>query len=180
GAHAVAVVPAGETFDRAAGFVARGGRHWCTQRGAARRRRRSRIHAVVLYFAAVATVVIAANPYEAELCRKALGETGLQVQVAEGGDGLLDLIVSARPLAVVIADGLFCGDMQDLLREVREKHSNMPVFLIAERGGDVPDEAAANWLGARRLFFRPVEVEKFADAVEKLAVEAELASEVAE
>src|SRR5437016_2607853 len=97
-AHAVAVVPAGETVDRAAGFVARGGRHWSTQRGAARRRRRSRIHAVVLYFAAVATVVIAANPYEAELCRKALGETGLQVQVAEGGDGLLDLIVSARPL----------------------------------------------------------------------------------
>ena len=136
----------------------------------------------MLYFAPVATVVIAANPYEGELCKKALGETGLQVEVAEGGDGLLELIAAQRrpPLAVVISDGLFCGDMQDLLREVREKHPQLPVFLIAERGGDVPDEAAATWLGARKLFFRPVDVERFADAVEKLAVEAELASEVSE
>jgi hypothetical protein len=130
----------------------------------------------------VATVVIAANPYEAELCKKALAETGLSVEVAEGGDGLIDLIAAqpSPPLAVVIADGLFNGEMQDLLREVRDKYPGMPVFLIAERGGDVPDEAAATWLGARRLFFRPVEVEKFADAVEKLAVEAELAGEVSE
>jgi hypothetical protein len=130
----------------------------------------------------VATVVIAANPYEAELCKKALADTGLSVEVAEGGDGLVNLIAAqaAPPLAVVIADGLFNGELQDLLREVRDKYPSMPVFLIAERGGDVPDEAAATWLGARRLFFRPVEVEKFADAVEKLAVEAELAGEVSE
>jgi hypothetical protein len=130
----------------------------------------------------VSSVVIAANPYEAELCRKALAETGLSVFVAEGGDGLLDQIAKlpSPPLAVVIADGLFCGEMQDLLRDVHDKYAHMPVFLIAERGGDIPDEASAAWLGARRLFFRPVEVEKFADAVEKLAVEAELAGEVSD
>jgi hypothetical protein len=126
------------------------------------------------------TVVIAANPYEAELCRRALSETGLKIEIAEGGDGLLEMVAEQKPLAVVIADGLFCGDMQDLLREVREKHPQTPVFLVGERGGDVPDEAAATWLGARRLFFRPIEVEAFADAVEKIAVEAELASEVSE
>src|SRR4051794_5775839 len=90
------------------------------------------------------------------------------------------MVETQKPLTVVIADGLFCGDMQDLLREVREKYPQTPVFLITERGGDVPDEAAATWLGARRLFFRPIDVEVFADAIEKIAVEAELASEVSE
>ncbi len=125
------------------------------------------------------TVVIAANPYEAEMCRRALGDTGLRVEVAEGGEGLLELIDASKPLAAVVADGLFCADMRELVQSVRERFPQLPVFLIGDPAGDVPDEAAAHWLGARRLFHRPVEVEAFADAVEKLAVEAELASEVA-
>jgi Domain of unknown function (DUF4388)/DnaJ domain len=126
------------------------------------------------------TVVIAANPYEAELCRRALAETGLHVEVAEGGDGLMELLEARKPLAVVIADGLFCADMRELAQSVRTRHPQLPLFVIGDRGGDLPDAPSGNWLGARRIFFRPVDVEGFADAVEKIAVEAELASEVAE
>jgi len=55
----------------------------------------------------VATVVIAANPYEAELCRKAWRRPACRLQVAEGGEGLVEMVATLRPLAVVIADGLF-------------------------------------------------------------------------
>jgi hypothetical protein len=124
-------------------------------------------------------VVIAANPYEAELCRRALADTGLRVEVAEGGDGALEMVSSLLPIVLVVCDGLFCAEARELLQRARETHPALPLFFVGDREGDVGHDHAAA-LGARRVFLRPIEIDAFADAVEKLAVEAELASEVAE
>jgi hypothetical protein len=126
------------------------------------------------------SVVIAANPYEAELCRRALVETGLRVVVAEGGEGVLELIGAEPPLVLVIALGLFGVEPLELLREARLKAATLPIFLIGDRDGEVPDEDAAALVGATRLFLRPIDSEALADAIEKRAVEAEVADEVAE
>src|SRR5262245_20455815 len=89
------------------------------------------------------SVVIAANPYEAELCRRALAETGLRVSIAEGGDGALDLIAAEKPLLVVVADALFCGDPKEILAALHKAHPTLPVFLLADREGEIPDEITA-------------------------------------
>ena len=56
----------------------------------------------------------------------------------------------------------------------------LPIFLIGDRDGELPDEDAAARVGATRLFLRPIDVDALADAIEKRAVEAEVAEDVAE
>jgi len=72
--------------------------------------------------------------------RKALAETGLQVQVAEGGEGLVGNGGDLRPLSVVIAAVFFCGECRICCARCARNFPDAG-FLIAERGGDVPDEA---------------------------------------
>jgi hypothetical protein len=124
------------------------------------------------------SVVIAANPYEAELCRRALVETGLRV--VEAGDNVLELVESERPLVLVLALGLYGVDPLELLSQARARFPSLPIFLVGDREGEVRDEDAAAKLGATRLFLRPVDSDALADAIEKRAVEAELAEEVSE
>lgn len=126
------------------------------------------------------SVVIAANPYEAELCRRALVDTGLQVLVADGGEGALEMVRDAHPLVLVVAMGLFTVDPLDLVRDVRVADYKLPIFLLGDREGEVRDEDAAARLGVTRLFLRPIEIEALADAIEKRAVEAEIHDEVSE
>ncbi len=126
------------------------------------------------------SVVIAANPYEAELCRRALVDTGLQVLVADGGEGALEMVLKTRPLVLVVALGLLDVDSLDLVRDVRIGDSKLPIFLLGDREGEVRDEDAAARLGATRLFLRPIEIDALADAIEKRAVEAEIHDEVSE
>lgn len=126
------------------------------------------------------SVVIAANPYEAELCRRALVETGLRVVVAEGGDGALEAVRAEKPIVLVIALGIFGVEPLELLRQARAELPKLPIFLIADRDGELPDEDAAARVGATRLFLRPIDVDALADAIEKRAVEAEVAEDVAE
>jgi hypothetical protein len=125
-------------------------------------------------------VLIAANPYEGALCQKALADIGLRIEMADSIEGALKQIGEARPVAIIIADGWYDGDARELLVEVRSRDAQQPIFLIEDRGSDIADEAAAVRRGATRLFLRPIEGEALADAVEKLAVEAELAGEVDE
>lgn len=122
------------------------------------------------------SVVIAANPYEAELCRRALLETGLRLWVAEEGEGALELVRAERPLALVVGLGLFASDSLALVRAARTEQPSLPIFVLGDRQG-LPEEEAR---GITRLFARPLEVEALADAIERRAVEAELAAEVAE
>ncbi|MGZ3407459.1 MAG: DUF4388 domain-containing protein, partial [Polyangia bacterium] len=126
------------------------------------------------------SIVIAANPYEAELCRRALVETGLRVVVAEGGEGALEAVLAEKPLVLVIGLGIFGVDPLVLLRKVRDEQPKLAIFLLADRDGELPDEDAAARVGATRLFLRPIEVDALADAIEKRAVEAEVAEDVAE
>ena len=126
------------------------------------------------------SIVIAANPYEAEMCRRALVETGLRVVVAEGGEGALEAVRAEKPLVLVIALGIFGVEPLELLRATRAELPALPVFLIGDRDGELPDEDAAAKVGATRLFLRPIDVDALADAIEKRAVEAEVAEDVAE
>ncbi|HZS37880.1 MAG TPA: DUF4388 domain-containing protein [Polyangia bacterium] len=123
-------------------------------------------------------VVIAANPYEGELCRRALADTGLEVQLAEDRGHARELVQSARPLVVVIAAGWYHADALELIPELRELARDVPIFLLGDRDGAINDENAAAKVGANRLFLRPIEVDALADAIEKLAVEDELHGEV--
>jgi DNA-binding response OmpR family regulator len=125
------------------------------------------------------SVLIAANPYESELVRRALVETGLHVVLAEGGEGTLPLLEAERPLVLVVALGLFDVDACELVRAARAADPQLTILLIADRDGEIADEAAAERLGATRLFWRPVDGEVLADAIEKRAVEAEQVSEFA-
>ncbi|HEX9103452.1 MAG TPA: hypothetical protein VF997_14670, partial [Polyangia bacterium] len=125
------------------------------------------------------SIVIAANPYEAELCRRALVETGLRVVVAEGGEGALDAVRAEKPLVLVIALGIFGVEPLALLAEARAAEPKLPIFLLGDRDGELRDEDAAARVGATRLFLRPIDVDALADAIEKRAVEAEVAEDVA-
>jgi ActR/RegA family two-component response regulator len=126
------------------------------------------------------SVVIAANPYEAELCRRALVETGLQVLIADGGEGALDRVREVEPLVLVVALGIFHCDPLELVVQARAQHPALPIFLLADREGEVPDEEKAAQLGATRLFLRPIDIDALADAIEKRAVEAEIHDELSE
>ncbi|MCA1663896.1 MAG: hypothetical protein LC659_06470, partial [Myxococcales bacterium] len=126
------------------------------------------------------SVIIAANPYEAELCRRALVETGLRVVVAEGGEGALEAVRAEEPLVLVIALGIFGVEPLELLRQARAELPKLPIFLLGDRDGELSNEDAAARIGASRLFLRPIDIDALADAVEKRAVEAEVAEDVAE
>ncbi|HEY2744483.1 MAG TPA: DUF4388 domain-containing protein [Polyangia bacterium] len=126
------------------------------------------------------SIVIAANPYEAELCRRALVETGLRVVVAEGGEGALEVVRAEKPLVLVIALGLIGVEPLELLQAARVDMPQLPIFLIGDRDGELPDEDTAARVGATRLFLRPIDSDALADAIEKRAVEAEVAEDVAE
>lgn len=123
--------------------------------------------------ASAPSVLIAANPYEGELCKRALAELGLEVELADSVEGALAQLAAGLPLVVVIADGWFGGDARELLVEVRAGWNALPIFLVADRDGDIADEAAAIRRGASRLFFRPIDAESLAIAIERVAVEAE-------
>jgi ActR/RegA family two-component response regulator len=125
------------------------------------------------------SVVIAANPYEAEMCRRALVETGLRVVFADDTEGALLAVREEKPLVLVLALGILGGDALELVHTARGEQPALAIFLVADREGQVPDEDAAVRLGATRLFLRPIDIESLADAIEKRAVEAEVAGEVA-
>jgi hypothetical protein len=124
------------------------------------------------------SVLIAANPYEGELCKKALAEIGVPVELADSQAGALASAAARLPLVVIIADGWYDGDARELLVELRAAYAQLPLFLIEDRSSDIADEASAIRRGATRLFLRPIDAQALADAVEKLAVQAELATEV--
>jgi DNA-binding NarL/FixJ family response regulator len=126
------------------------------------------------------SVVIAANPYEAEMCRKALAPTGLDVQLADDTEHAIKLLSHARPLVIVVAAGWVHGEPRELIAQVRAIEQKVPLFLVSDRDGEFPDEDQAVRAGATRLFLRPVEVEALADAIEKVAVENELHNEVSD
>ena len=129
------------------------------------------------------SVVIVASPYEAELCRRALVETGLRVVVVDAPDdehGVIAIVRSERPLVLVVGLGLFGVEAVELVRSARAEQPALAIFLLGDREGQPSDEDQAVALGATRLFLRPIEVEALADAIEKRAVEAEVAGEVAE
>jgi hypothetical protein len=123
-------------------------------------------------------VLIAANPYEAELCKKALVDVGVPVDNCDGIPSTVLRVRGGEVLVVIIADGWHEADARELLVEVRSSDDRVPIFLLADRNGDIIDEDAAIRRGASRLFLRPIDTAALADAVEKLAVEAELAGEV--
>lgn|GEM_PF-3581064 len=126
------------------------------------------------------TVLIAANPYEAELCRKALRDVGVPVESTDSIEGAMDRISAGGILVVVIGDGWADADARELLVEVRAHHGQLPIFFFGDRDGDIRDEDAAIRRGASRLFLRPIDPQNIADSIEKLAVEAELAGEISD
>jgi len=126
------------------------------------------------------SILIAANPYEGALCKKALADIGLTIEMVDSIEGAVRAVERERPVAVIVADGWYDGDARELLVEVRSRDAQLPIFLVEDRGSDIADEEAAIRRGATRLFLRPIEAEALGDAVEKLAVEAELAGEVGE
>ena len=90
------------------------------------------------------------------------------------------LVRAEKPLVLVIALGIFGIDPLELLRAARAEQPALPIFLIGDRDGELPDEDTAARVGATRLFLRPIDVDALADAIEKRAVEAEVAEDVAE
>ena len=126
------------------------------------------------------TVLIAANPYEAELCRKALRDVGVPVESCDSIESGMARIAEGGVLVVVIGDGWADAEARELLVEVRAHHAQLPIFFFGDRDGDIRDEDAAIRRGASRLFLRPIDPQGIADAIEKLAVEAELAGEISD
>ena len=80
----------------------------------------------------------------------ALGETGLRVVVAEGGEGALDVVRAEKPLVLVIALGIFGIEPLELLQAARVDMPGLPIFLIGDRDGALPDEDTAARAWARR------------------------------
>ncbi len=113
-------------------------------------------------------VLIIANPYEGEMCRRALGDIGVRLEVAEGGEGARELLDGDKPLVIVVADGLFSEDAKELCYVARQRFADVPIFLLADREGIAG-------VTVQRTFLRPVATEELAHAVEKLAVAAETA-----
>lgn len=114
------------------------------------------------------------------MCRRALVETGLRVVFADDSEGALLAVREEKPLVLVVALGILGSDPLEVVRIVRAEQPALSIFLVADRDGPAPDEDAAVRLGATRLFLRPIDIESLADAIEKRAVEAEVAGEVAE
>ena len=85
-----------------------------------------------------------------------------------------------NPLVLVLALGIFGVEPLELLRQARAELPKLPIFLLGDRDGELPDEDAAARVGATRLFLRPIDINALADAIEKRAVEAEVAEDVAE
>ena len=85
-----------------------------------------------------------------------------------------------KPLVLVIALGIFGIEPLELLQAARVDLPALPIFLIGDRDGELPDEDTAARVGATRLFLRPIDANALADAIEKRAVEAEVAEDVAE
>ena len=81
---------------------------------------------------------------------------------------------------MVIALGIFGVEPLELLRAVRAEQPKLPIFLLGDRDGALPDEDAAARVGASRLFLRPIDADALADAIEKRAVEVEVGQDVAE
>jgi DNA-binding response OmpR family regulator len=129
--------------------------------------------------ARLSTVVILANPYEGELCRRALAETGLEIVLSEGADGVEEELAKDRPLALVLAFGVLHADSRALLEGARRRHPTLPIFLLCDRGGEVADVVSARTMGASGLFTRPIDAAALADSIERLAVAAELSGDVA-
>ena len=111
-------------------------------------------------------VLIVANPYEAELCRKALVPAGISVSISDGGEDLLEELAGDK-LAVVIASGLYMADADEVVRIVQKVAPDVPLLLIAE------DEHDLSEIAGRQRFCRPVDLDEFAHAIERLAVELE-------
>lgn len=108
--------------------------------------------------AAVSTVLIAANPYEAEMLRRAVEEAGYRAAVADGGDGALELLDRERPQAVILAPNLIAVDGLELLDAMRARSGRaLPVILIEDDGGPLatPDRARAR--GADWVLLRPID-----------------------
>lgn len=111
-------------------------------------------------------VLIVANPYEAELCKKALAPTGIDVAITDGGDDLPQLL-PGKKLAVVVASGLYLSEADDVIRSVQSSAPEVPVLLLAD------DEHELSGIQVRQRFFRPVDAEELAHAIERIAVELE-------
>lgn len=119
-------------------------------------------------------VLIAANPYEEKLVRRALDLTGLRVEGADGVDGLRARIAAERPLVVVAAEGWMGAELDEVLAAVDGVGEAAPPLFVVAAAASGRESA-----GRVRVFVRPVDVDALADAIEKLAVEAERARDAA-
>jgi DNA-binding NarL/FixJ family response regulator len=125
-------------------------------------------------------ILLVTTPYDGECCQEALRDGGLRVVASENAEATLDLLDRETPLLVLLALGLLGVDAIELLGLIRRRYPTLPVFLLADRDGQVPDEDTAIRLGAQRLFLRPMDGTALAAAIEKVALEAELSIEIGE
>jgi hypothetical protein len=115
-------------------------------------------------------VLIAANPYEEKLVRRALELTGLRIEGADGVEGLRARVAAERPLVVVAAEGWMAAELDEVLAAVAAMGDGAPpLFVVADL------TSGRESAGRVRVFVRPIDAEEIADAIEKLAVEAEQA-----
>src|SRR5579871_220560 len=99
------------------------------------------------------TVLIVANPYEAERMRRAVEESGFRAAVAEQGDDAPSVLAELRRSSaqvVVLASNLMAVGWSELLQAVRGT-SRAPVLLIDDGG------ATAAARGVERILRRPID-----------------------
>jgi hypothetical protein len=104
------------------------------------------------------TVLIVANPYEAERIRRAVEEGSLRAVVADGGEGWQEAYQKESPSVVVLATKLHDADTEEILTALKA-HDEMrvPVILIEDPGGPLSAPAVARVHGADILLLRPID-----------------------
>ncbi len=121
-------------------------------------------------------IIVATNPYEGEICRRAFAEIGLDVVLAENGEGAVALVNARRPLAVVVGTGLVSIEARALIEALEQAAPGLVVFLVVDASEYSSGELGSGW-GATRIFSRPIDPDAISDAVERLAIEVEAAQD---
>ena len=98
--------------------------------------------------------------------QRVLEREGYTVNVAGDVDGALKAL-SAAPFDLVVCDYRMPGKTGiDLLRELRRRHSAVPVLMISAYA-DAHTEAAARELGALELLRKPIRRRELLDRASK-------------
>jgi DNA-binding response OmpR family regulator len=93
----------------------------------------------------VASVLIVAKPYDAEVIRKACAEGGYETQISDGSNRSGEWVEQNRPAVVVLSERLSGVDPPQILRELRSGSygRDVPVILISSSEG----EGSSRWTG---------------------------------